>query len=1104
MAMDITEWLNSLSLGVYAEAFSQNHIEAETLPSLTMEDLREMGVTSVGHRRRILAGIPSLSQTETQPVPRVAPADEELGSERRQVTVLFADIADFTALSTDLDAEQVHALLSVFFEQVDRIIADFGGRIDKHIGDCAMAVFGAPVAHSDDVRRAIASALAIHAAMPKVSEAAGRTIAAHVGISSGEVVASRTGSSRYTEYTVTGETVNLASRLTGLARDGETIASADIVTTLAESVDAEFGGSQSIKGLAAPVNVWRVRGLKDSASIHRPLIGRRAELAQCIAALEAARDGETGSILYVRGEPGIGKSSLAAETLREAKELGFAATRTTVFDFGTGLDREPLRALALALVRKLTRQTAVTDAMATFASEGALAETEIVATKDLLGLELSADDRRLIDAMNPATRLAARGEALAKLTVTTGQKAPLLVVIEDVHWAEAVTLQGLAAMAAKCTAGPTVLLMTSRIDGDPIAILQPLMRGPPLVLIELGRLRDRDARILATAFLGSANPLVEHCIARAGGNPLFLEQLIRHASSGGLASSIPGSIRSVVTAQIDQLAAPEKTALQAAAVLGNQFSIDALRHLLDRPEWNPEALIGNRLVHPEKDAFHFTHALIRDGAYASILNPERRRLHRAAAGWFAGHDSALRAEHLGKAEDPEAVAAYITAAEEQLARYRVEEALDLLARAGAIAREPGERFSVKVQEGNLLTELGRSAEAVAAYDLALELAEDDKASALAMLGKAGTLRLLERNREAIELLLKAEPVFAAENRLAELARLEHLRGNLYFPLAETEACRTAHARALDYAERSGSVELKARALGGLGDAAYATGRFVTAERHFAECIDLCRQHGFGRIEVANAAMHAALASDTETALTEIDRAIATASSAHQPRAEITGHIIAMTLLLWCARPEAVEQHFTRAQALVQPIGARRLEATLLTCMGEAYRQMGDRTRAATLHENALAIVRDVGMSYNGAIVLGHRALLAHDDDKLRRESLSEGERALSGAVVSHNAYYFYSFAIESCLLAEDWREARRLAGCFGERFTAEKVPMIEFQIDRGRLLSELGEHGPTSSLLQALEKCREVGRKLGYRLFLRLLDRALETAGSVTSHVPLA
>jgi class 3 adenylate cyclase/tetratricopeptide (TPR) repeat protein len=1095
VVMEITEWLSSLGLGAYAQAFRDNHIDAETLPSLTMDDLREMGIASVGHRRRILAGIASLAKVEAGPA--AALGDEALTGERRQVTVLFADIAGFTTLSTELDAEQVHALLSAFFEQVDRIIADFGGRIDKHIGDCAMAVFGAPVAHSDDVRRAVASALAIHAAMGQVSEAAGRVIAAHVGIASGEVVASRTGSSRYTEYTVTGETVNLASRLTGLARDGETIASADIVATLGESVDAAFGGSQPIKGLAAPVDVWRIRALEDAAPGDRPLVGRRTELAQCVAALRAARDSEAGAILYVRGEPGIGKSSLAAAALREADRLGFTGVRAAVFDFGTGLDRDPLRVLALALLGVLTALSPTPDALAAFAAAERLGDSEVLALKDLAGVQLSPGERGLLDATTPGARVAARGEALAGLAIAAGRRAPLLVVVEDVHWADAVTLQGLAAMArAAGSAGRTVTMMTVRIEGDPRATLEPLMSGPPLVLIELGRLPDEDARTLAAGLLDTSNTLIEQCIARAGGNPLFLEQLVRHASTGGLASAIPGSIRSVVAAEIDRLNRSEKGALQAAAVLGNQFSLDALRHMLARPEWDPGALIGNRLVVAEKDALQFAHALIRDGAYASILNTDRRRLHGAAAAWFSGRDSVLHAEHLARAEDPAAVAAYLAAAEEQVAHYRVEEGLALLERAGGLAAEPAERFTVMMRQGDLLTELGRSAEAITAYDRALEAAPDEVASAMARLGKAGVLRLLDRNHDALALLAEAEPVFLAADRFADLSRLAHLRGNLYYPLGQTAACQEAHEHALVYAERSGSVELKARALGGLGDAAFARKRLNTSGRLFAQCVELAREHGFGRIEVANAVMLAAHCDDAQVSLAGVERAIAMAAAAHQPRAELTGHQVAMGLHIFRARPEAVAANFERAQDIVRRIGAPRSAAYNIACMAEAHRQLGDRARAAAMHEEAVALAREFGMSHTGAIILGLRALAAHDNPELRCASLAEGERVLAQPTVALNALWFYTFAIESCLLARDWSEARRFSDGFSASFPDERIPMIEFLVDRGRLLAALGGSGPSEPLLQALTRCREAGRRVGYTLFVTLLDRALDPAGS--------
>jgi len=1100
--MDIAEWLAVLGLQAYAQAFHDNHIDAETLPSLTMDDLREVGVASVGHRRRILAAIASLEKAESRPGASATPAPKDLSSERRQVTVLFADIAGFTSLSTELDSEQVHALLSAFFERVDKIIADFGGRIDKHIGDCAMAVFGAPLAHSDDVRRAAASALAIHDAMNDVSQTIGRAIAAHVGIASGEVLASNTGSSSYTEYTVTGETVNLASRLTGLASDGETIVSADIIATLGETADAEFAGSKQVKGLAAPVDTWRLNRLRDAAAHNRPLIGRRTEIAQCMAALREARDGESGAIVYVRGEPGIGKSCLAAEALSAAEGLGFACLRAAVFDFGAALDRDPLRSLALAL---LGVTGPASEALARHVAAEVLGEAEILALKDLAGAELSPDERRWLDATASTARLAARGAALAGLAVAASRHAPLFVVVEDMHWADSVALQGLAAMTrAACSASRTVTMMTSRTEGDPIAALQPLMSGPPLVLIELGKLREQDARALAAGLLDAADPLIEQCVARAGGNPLFLEQLIRHASADGISSAIPGSIRSVVTAQIDRLPASDRTALQAAAVLGNQFSPDALRDLLERRDWSPATLIANRLVQPEQDALQFTHALIRDGAYASIINPERRRLHRAAAKWFAERDKALRAEHLARADDSEAVAAYLEAAEEEVAHYRVEEALDLLARAGGVAQEPADCFAVSLRQGDVLTELGRSTEAVKAYDRALAIAPDESSAASGKLGKAGALRLLDQNDEALSLLTEAEPVFAAGGCLADLARLEHLRGNLCYPLGQTDACRAAHEKALDYAERCGSIEFKARALGGLGDAAYASGRYVTAHQRFSECVDLARQHGFGRIEVANVPMLASFMADGIASLAAADYAIAAAATAHQPRAELTARYSAMILNLWCARPEAIEPHFERAQEIVRQLGARRFQAMNLTLMGEAYRQLGNRARAAEMHEEALAIARKGGMSYVGAVVLGYRALAAYDNAELRRESLSEGERTLSEASVAHNAFFLYTFAVESALLAGDWAEARRFADAFGAHFRAERIPFIDFLVDRGRLLAELGENGPSEARIEALQRCREAGRGFRFELFLRPLDKVLDQTEPEQMPVPAA
>ncbi len=187
-------------------------MDGALLPDLTNEDLKDLGVARLADRKRLLKAITELSEGDGQSAihrPRPIPSE----GERRQVTVLFADLSNFTQLSNELDAEATHALLNLYFEKVDDIGAGYGGTIDKHIGDNLMAVFGAPLAHTDDPEHAVRAALDIHAAMPGLSAELERTLMAHTGIASGQVVASGTGSEAHREYTVTGETVNLASRL---------------------------------------------------------------------------------------------------------------------------------------------------------------------------------------------------------------------------------------------------------------------------------------------------------------------------------------------------------------------------------------------------------------------------------------------------------------------------------------------------------------------------------------------------------------------------------------------------------------------------------------------------------------------------------------------------------------------------------------------------------------------------------------------------------------------------------------------------------------------------------------------------------------------------
>lgn len=219
--MDIEVWLKGLGLGAYAPAFAKNDIDADTLSRLTAEDLKDIGVASVGHRRKLLDAIAALTDgADGVPIQQAQSSAPQLAGEQRQVTVLFADLAGFTKLSGELGAEDTHTLLNRYFEAADGIVADYGGHVDKHMGDNVMAVFGAPIAHSDDPERAVRAALDIQKVMAALSADFGRPLKAHIGVASGQVVASGTGSETHREYTVTGNSVNLASRLQDRAQGG--------------------------------------------------------------------------------------------------------------------------------------------------------------------------------------------------------------------------------------------------------------------------------------------------------------------------------------------------------------------------------------------------------------------------------------------------------------------------------------------------------------------------------------------------------------------------------------------------------------------------------------------------------------------------------------------------------------------------------------------------------------------------------------------------------------------------------------------------------------------------------------------------------------------
>ncbi len=577
------------------------------------------------------------------------------------------------------------------------------------------------------------------------------------------------------------------------------------------------------------------------------------------------------------------------------------------------------------------------------------------------------------------------------------------------------------------TAWPRPVWRTSRIEGDRLdREWRSRTAGAPLITIDLGPLRREEALTLASAFSDAADQFAERCVERAAGNPLFLEQLLRHAEESAEAG-IPASVQNLVQARLDRLDPADKTALQAASVLGQSFGRGVLRHLLDRPDYAPERLMAHFLVRPQGERFLFAHALIRDAVYDTLLKSHRRELHRRAAGWFARSDPVLHAEHLDRADDAEAPRAYLAAAQAQAAEYRYELARRLVERGVALAVERADRFALACFQADILHDLGDMTAAGTAYRSALDAAESGAERCRASAVK----RVADDLEGAFADLERAEADAVGQGLITEQARIHYLRGNLFFPRGDIDRCLHEHELSRELAQQTGSAELEAAALGGLGDAEYAHGRMATANKHFSRCVELCRAHGLGRTEVANLSMVPATRiylNELRPALEDSRAAAAAAARVGHHRAELIAHGAACVASRMLGDMSSAREHIERRAPLIQRLGARRFEAVRLRDAAALSETKGRPSEAVELLHRGVAISRETGIRFLGPWLLGQLAATT-DDPEVRQQALDEGESLLHAGAVGHNHLWFYHFAIEATLSSRAWASVERYAGC---------------------------------------------------------------------------
>jgi class 3 adenylate cyclase/tetratricopeptide (TPR) repeat protein len=1050
--MDLAEWLKGLGLEQYAATFAENDIDFDLLGQLTDEDLKGLGVASWGNRKRLLAAI---AERNAKPPPAMP-----MPGERRQVTILFADLCGFTALSQSLDPEEVHELVGNYTSLVDNIVLEYGGTVDKHIGDAVMALFGAPEAHDDDPLRAARSALDIHEALDRLSEAKTRKLEAHIGIASGEVVAGQLKRANAHDYTVLGDSVNMAARLVAAAGPGQTLLSDPVYQALSGRGICDALGEISLKGFDTPTRVWRLRNLspEPAPASRSAFVGRKAELAEFSNLISGCVTRRGGQVIYVRGEAGIGKTRLVEEMRRFAEQLGFAVHRGLVLDFGVGKGQNPIRLLLLRLLglSASSEQVERRNVAARLVADGVVPADRHMFLNDLLELPQTSEWRLLYDAMDYAARERGKRELAAVLVRSSCNNQASLLIIEDLHWADSQVLTQLATIAGAIDDIPVVMVMTSRLEGDQLdAEWRKSCRNTPFATIDLGPLREEDALSLAAAFIDATHSLALACIERAGGNPLFLEQLLRNAQEGSQ-QAVPASIKSLVLARMDRLAARDREAFQVAAIIGQRFELALLRRLTGLPNYTCENLIRSALVLTEGNDFLFAHALIQEGAYSSMLRSRRRALHVSAAEWFADRDQTLYAQHLDRADDERAADAYLKAAIAQRATYRLEAALRLANRGVEIARDANGRHTLICLKGEVQRDLGEIPLSVASFRSALTEAPDDRALCQAQIGLAEGLRVSEGFEEALRLLDEAQRTAEHHRMMTELARIHHLRGNIYFLLGNAEGCTDQHDRSFSYAKRLKSPEAEARALGGLGDAAYVQGKMRSAFEHFSHCVALSREHGFGRIEVANRSMvgfSRVFLNEALQARADGDAAARAASLVGQPRAEMMGKQMGVFASYELGDFGSMEAYLDQVMRLAQQLGARRLEAQGLEFKARALLDQGHRAEAAATLRDSWAICKEAGMQFCGPKVASALARAVNDPCQ-RAALLAEGQELLNRGSVGHNHLYFYRDAIEAFLTAGDGATALIYVNALEHYTRAEPLPWADLVAARGRILAK--------------------------------------------------
>ena len=934
----------------------------------------------------------------------------------RMVTALFADISGFTTLADTLAIEDLHDVINPLIAGLARIAERYDGFITKYAGDALLVVYGAPVAHEDDPQRAVLTALDMHASLPgmlaQIGPAASQ-LTIHVGVNTGRVVAGRTGSDAQTDYSVLGDSVILAQRLESVCPPGQTYVGPTTYEMCKDEFDFESVGELTLKGKLKPVEGYRLIGRKrPGTAVNRPLVGRAEELQVVDAALDATVGG-SGVVVALAGEPGSGKSRLLAEMRTRATGRGARWLAARCLSYGATLPYWPFADL---LRQTLGLRIEDSRGVVRRRLEQALPPESVDGAERLLGVAPTAVEpelarRQMHDAVLAWLRSLASG-------------GPLVLSVEDVHWADTPSLDLLAEVARSTRHLPVAIVLSSRPEG--VHALATVTSEDTRYDVKVGPLRPAAVAELVAGVAGkpAGSTLLALLVDRTGGNPLFAEELTRSlAEAGALVetsngfdlrptwdlATVPASVETVFAARVDLLASQLVELLQHCAVLGRTSRLSLLRAVLDDvdPRAEVEQLVAagllDRVVESDEPAVTFHHALLHDVVYRRILRKRRRRLHRKVADtgrrlYGEGDETVdLLAQHLYLAEaGEEALPPLLRAGSRAERLYANDAAVLHLSRALEVLEQhaPADPRVVAVR-----LELGRLHELRGDYDSALQLFDGVRrgpGGAEAWRGCASVLRKKGLVAESLQVLdegLAAEGLSDRAPLWLEKAALHALEGrsedaieaataglaassddaqsaHLLLRLARAEEDLGRLESALVHAEQGRELFQQADDIRGLAFAHRVVGGLLRRADRYDEAAEALRRglelaERVGSPEelggcLINLGVVDLMRLELDAAAAANERAIQLFERAGHLNGRATAHVNLAETLLRMGDLDRSQEHALRGLRLAGMISATWTEGDAQRVMCQVHAQAGRLDEAAQAAERAVELFTQVG------------------------------------------------------------------------------------------------------------------------------------------------